>query len=1055
MRFETNQKIPISTIVCLFLFSTLLHGQTYRFRNYGNESNIPNKFIYSLNQDNSGYLWVGTASGLSKFDGFEFHNISYPDSVSDRIPTSSLKDKYGTLWFGCNDGSVFCTEEQILKPLAIPSNSSISDLMEGPDGSIWIIPQSGSLFRINPANHDDIKSIPFGQNITILSACFTQSGDMLLGTQENIRIIKIEGDTLITLGTIEGFNYSGVTEIHKLKEKDTYLAGTNGNGLFRLSMSDQGNTLERLDDREELEYLDVHSIYEDSESSYWISTNESGAIRLHLSEKDGSVESLRFFNKQSGLPGNNVRLVYQDIEGNFWIGLIGDGLSALPSLAFTFYSPGSTPEDNDIIYVNKIAGDYFLGTPKGYLLFNLEDNKIISVTDLRQGTGKNEIAAYCVDSDNNIWAGTKGGGLFVKSLTGALRLFYRSGDSSEDYVKDIEADREFVWIGTLNGVIILDRKTGLLKGRYNINNGLPHNSIDQICLTSDGSAAVATKTNRVYLIDPEKGVSSGNAIMRVTNTINAISAYCQARDGSLWAATAGNGVFEFMGDSVKSYTRADMMMNDYCYSILADSVNRIWIGHERGFSRYNRTTGVMRTFGTDFASGGTCNTAGMFESPDGKVLIGTTQGLIVYDRLKDRRTQTAPFNNINYVIINDIKYPYKPSFTLPYSKKYTIVIDFVGINLSEPEKVYYQTKLDNWDDSWSEWKIGREVTISPRDGRYRFNMVSVNEEGLSRDPVSFDLVIKKPVWRTWWFILSAVAVITGIVILIVREREKAQKKIELYLKNELDERTREVVKQKEKIELQNMEITDSINYAKRIQTSILPDFNMVKETFSDAFIFFRPRDIVSGDFYWFEKFSDDKFMLVCADSTGHGVPGAFMSMIGSTLLQDIVARQRISRPSRILKMLDNQIFTTLNQNLELGVSNDGMDMVICEISINSRHVRFASAMRPVIIVLDGEPFYIKGNRSSIGGESAIEKFFDDQEYYMKEGDTMYLFSDGLPDQFGGKDGKKMKIARLKKLIEEVSVLPMQDQQEAITKYYDEWKGGYEQVDDVLMMGIRF
>ncbi len=142
-----------------------------------------------------------------------------------------------------------------------------------------------------------------------------------------------------------------------------------------------------------------------------------------------------------------------------------------------------------------------------------------------------------------------------------------------------------------------------------------------------------------------------------------------------------------------------MMMADYCYSILADSVNRIWIGHERGFSRYNRTTGVMRTFGTDFASGGICNTAGMFESPDGKVLIGTTQGLIVYDRLKDKRTQTAPFNNINYVIINDIKYPYKTFIYIFLTvKNIHIVIDFVGINFSEPEKVYYQTKLDNWDD---------------------------------------------------------------------------------------------------------------------------------------------------------------------------------------------------------------------------------------------------------------------------------------------------------------------------------------------------------------------
>jgi serine phosphatase RsbU (regulator of sigma subunit) len=179
-----------------------------------------------------------------------------------------------------------------------------------------------------------------------------------------------------------------------------------------------------------------------------------------------------------------------------------------------------------------------------------------------------------------------------------------------------------------------------------------------------------------------------------------------------------------------------------------------------------------------------------------------------------------------------------------------------------------------------------------------------------------------------------------------------------------------------------------------------------------------------------------------------------MSMIGSTLLQDIVTRQRITKPSEILHLLDRQIFSTLNQNVELGVSNDGMDVVVCEFSLKTRHVRFASAMRPVILVLDGESYYIKGNRLSVGGESVIEKFFDDQEYYLNEGDTIYFFSDGLPDQFGGTDGKKMKIARFKKLIEQTSKLPMDNQQEFISKFFYEWKGTFDQVDDVLLMGIK-
>jgi serine phosphatase RsbU (regulator of sigma subunit) len=414
-----------------------------------------------------------------------------------------------------------------------------------------------------------------------------------------------------------------------------------------------------------------------------------------------------------------------------------------------------------------------------------------------------------------------------------------------------------------------------------------------------------------------------------------------------------------------------------------------------------------------------------------------------------------PVNNINYISINDSIYPIRESFSLPYSKRYNITVGYVGINLKDPEKVYYTTILENFDDKWSQPSTDREVKYTPSDGRYRFIMRSVNEDGLTgENPVTFELIIKKPFWRTWWFIILFIVIVGGVVFTIVRQREKAQLKIREYLERELEARTSVVVKQKEKIELQNLEITDSINYAKRIQTSILPDFSRLVESFSEAFLLFRPRDIVSGDFYWFDKFNDDKFILVCADSTGHGVPGAFMSMIGSTLLQDIVTRQRVSKPSEILSLLDKQIFTTLNQNLELGVSNDGMDMVVCEIDIKRRHIRFASAMRPVILVLDKEPLYIKGNRCSVGGESVIEKYFDDQEYYLNDGDTLYLFSDGLPDQFGGSDGKKMKIARLKKLIEDVSGLPLSGQKEVISKFYDEWRGDFDQVDDILLIGVR-
>jgi len=294
----------------------------------------------------------------------------------------------------------------------------------------------------------------------------------------------------------------------------------------------------------------------------------------------------------------------------------------------------------------------------------------------------------------------------------------------------------------------------------------------------------------------------------------------------------------------------------------------------------------------------------------------------------------------------------------------------------------------------------------------------------------------------------------GIVYIVILLRERAHRLQREYLEGELRKRTAEVHEQKEELLQKNIDITESIKYAKRIQSSVLPDLTKLGNVFSDVFVFFLPRDIVSGDFYWFDWVDKDKFIVVCADSTGHGVPGAFMSMIGTALLQDIITRKKILKPSQILHELDRRIFSTLNQNQEIEAANDGMDIVVCEFNVKTRHLTFASAMRPVILIIDGEQQYVRGNRSAVGGESVAEKFYDDQEYHLREGDVVYLFSDGYPDQFGGHGSKKMKISRLRSLIDEIKSLPLKEQQNRVRDYFFEWKGDNEQVDDVLLMGIR-
>jgi len=1049
-------KISLSTIACFFLFAELTSGQAFRFRNYGTDNNLPSEVIYTLSQDNNGYLWVGTTEGLSRFDGFEFYKVQFPDSASGRYPTVSMKDKQGNLWFGCNDGTLFYASGRILSQIILPNSSGtgISSIIEGTDGLIYIIPQRKPIYRIDPAKPAQAYIITFSTDPNMFSASFTDSGEMLLGTQENLLVCKMAGDSLATIGTVEGFDYSSIMSIQKISNSTGFIIGTDGNGLFHLKLAGDNRTLSRFHGFPELETLSVKSISQDSQNNIWISTRGSGAVKMQFLNHSDSLTVVQNLDKTSGLAGDNVMTIFEDSEKNIWIGFNGDGLSILTSDSFEFLTPGTANQSNNIIFIGKLGNEYLLGTPAGFYIYDLVTNKPITFTAMPVMAGRKEISSYYIDNENNIWIGTKGSGLYLKTLTGKTTPFYRSGDTGADYISGISISGDNIWLATLNGVSIVSKQTRDLKKNYNTNNGLAHNSINQVLLADDGSGYIATESDKLNRIDPDSGIfvseSSMNGIL-----LNKVIALTRDRNGIIWAATLGNGVFECFRDSVKSLSTANGLLSNYTYSILADKENNIWIGHERGISRYNQKTGVTKVFGTDFARNGSCNPNGIYESPDGKIFIGTTEGLIIYDRLKDQKSQNAPVNNINSITINNVEYQYQPSFSLPYKKRYNVRVSFTGINFSNPGKVYYSTFLENYEDDWTEISDVREVNYNLRDGKYKFNLVSVNEDGMTQEnPLTFEINIKKPFWRTWWFIILCLVVASAAVIVIIREREKAQKRIQEYLEKELEARTKVVMKQKTELELQNLEITDSINYARRIQSSILPDIKRLREHFRDAFVMLYPRDIVSGDFYWFDKLDDDTFILVCADSTGHGVPGAFMSMIGSTLLQDIVTRQRISKPSEILTILDKQIFTILNQNLEVGVSNDGMDIVVCEFTLRNRHIRFASAMRPVLLVMGGETHYIKGNRASVGGQTVMEKYFDDQEYYLSEGDTIYMFSDGLPDQFGGPEGKKMKIARLKGLIEEICVLPVMEQEKALDKFYSDWKGNYEQVDDILFMGIK-
>jgi transcriptional regulator with GAF, ATPase, and Fis domain len=273
------------------------------------------------------------------------------------------------------------------------------------------------------------------------------------------------------------------------------------------------------------------------------------------------------------------------------------------------------------------------------------------------------------------------------------------------------------------------------------------------------------------------------------------------------------------------------------------------------------------------------------------------------------------------------------------------------------------------------------------------------------------------------------------------------------LEDKVKERTAEVVKQKEIIEEKNKNITDSIIYAKRIQDATLPDRNLVRNYLQESFVLFKPKDIVSGDFYWVEK-AGDCILFAVVDCTGHGVPGAFLSLIGHNSLNQIVNELKIYKPSLILTELNRIVSKTLQNNLQATNIKDGMDMAICSLNIKTNELQFAGAFNPLYLVRDNNIEEIKGDKIAIGSNLYKNPEFTNNVIQLKEGDCIYLFSDGYADQFGGPKGKKFKYSRFKELLVQIHGKHMDEQHDILNHMIVAWQGDLEQIDDVCVIGLR-
>jgi len=272
--------------------------------------------------------------------------------------------------------------------------------------------------------------------------------------------------------------------------------------------------------------------------------------------------------------------------------------------------------------------------------------------------------------------------------------------------------------------------------------------------------------------------------------------------------------------------------------------------------------------------------------------------------------------------------------------------------------------------------------------------------------------------------------------------------------NELSRANKKLTDANKQVEEKNRDLISSINYAKMIQEAIFPPESLISKLLPESFIFYRPKEIVSGDFYWVDEF-EGRIFVAAVDCTGHGVPGAFMSIVGHNLLNDAVREHKIGEPSKILDRLNQGVNLTLRQTVEDASVKDGMDIAFCCINTNTKTLEYAGAYNPLYLVRNGQMIETKADKFPIGlsfGDSP--KKYTNHVIPYEKGDSVYIFTDGFADQFGGPLGKKYKYDRFKSLLLDIHQLEPTKQRKVIEKEFVDWMGDLVQIDDTLVIGIR-
>ena len=989
--FQNNdQKLWIGTYNGINIYDGI------QFNNAPELFDLQHKVVYSIKKHGD-KIYIGTNGGLSIYDGDSLR--SYPSTVNGNLDIiyNTLQDKSGTIWAATETGIKVFTGAQLIDTLVNTTLNSIAiyNIHEDKDGTLWFCSKMNGLFKYKNNKIEICNLYKTLESEINHIAKVSQINDTTHWVCARRGLYEITPNGSRKIDSIGGVNIHdvGFWDVIKTFNNKIILSGNNGT----VYVIQEGEKTLELSEANGMSGGIVINIFEDKEGTIWFLSPQKGVSQL-LHKK------MVLFDRID-LHLNGVDKIVKRSDSLYYLISENDGIVKHNTTNTSFDTLKNT-KDATLFYSAIFSSKrnlLLVGTNDGLLAFN---------------EGK------------------------LDSSLSRMKMPYETF-KIYDVTEDIN---EVIWLATSHGIYnITENSFKKLNDKQNINMGMV------TCVTASKDEKIYFGTNlglmvwngqKLINISQQKGLEIGQ--------IRQIKTF---KDSSCWIAS-DKGLFKLIDNELVNYELPGYEKN-IIHSFEFDLNNNLWIGLSDGLLRVkeNSSGKNIRFFSKEGGFiGGRCNSSAMVLSDNNQLFVGTDDGLLIVntnDTFESKSTY-FPILNISVLGAENIDEYIKldkngkiQSVSLPNDLK-NFKISFKGIHLLAGKELKFMYQLEGENEKIKVVENDFEINYSQVSyGDYVVKIKALPHPNLlEQQEHSILITVEKPFYLQWWFILLCILILlTWVYSYILIQRNVSL----------LNKQKSIILEQKKIVEVKNYEILDSITYAKRIQEAILPSKRKLDGFFNEFFILYKPRDIVSGDFYWVEEVNEH-IIFAAADCTGHGVPGAMVNLMCNNLLRKAIVEEKIMDPGKALDRVAKLLLELLES--EDGFVSDGMDLALCVWNKKTNELKLSGANQPFYIIRDGELNIIKSNKQPIGYFEDIT-LFTTHTYQASKGDQIILFSDGYKDQFGGAKGKKFGIRRFNNVLLKYSSKSLYDQKQALLKELNEWMKKEDQVDDICIFSIKF